>query len=159
MQSTCRQSNAEWCYLLFWTSISATRAALMVWACWAARAGESCVDPDPIPNTSFSAPVFMRSRLLVPRMSVLGCLESKWCIHAGASDMAEALVGCAEFMAETTRSSQPGDAGTNSFAATEALPRLVDFATASAGSSEGCMSCAVLQGLQCAVPQGLSQEL
>ena len=56
--------------------------------------------------------------------------------------MAEARVGCAEFMAETTRSSQPGDAGTNSLAATDALPRLVDFATGNAASSDGCMSCA-----------------
>ena len=65
--------------------------------------------------------------------------------------MAEALVGCAEFIAETTRSSQPGEAGTNSLAATDALPRLVDFATGSAGSSEGCMSCAVLQSLESAL--------
>ena len=67
------------CYLLLWTSISATRAALMVWACWAARAGDSCVDPDPGPKTSLSAPVSMRSRLETVRTfetSVLGLRES-----------------------------------------------------------------------------------
>jgi len=114
------------CYLLLWISISATRAALMVWACWAALAGEFCVDPDPGPKTSLSTPVSTRSRLLGARAlsgsrvrSMLGLSELSWFIHGGASDMAEVLVGCADFMAETTRSSQPADAGTNSLVKTE----------------------------------------